>query len=71
MTIMRGATLVFTNGKPISTGSGKTADLFSWIGSGYFIGIPVPVYLMLIVFGISFYVLYHTRFGRYVYAMVE
>lgn len=69
MTIMRGATLVFTKGKPISTGSGKTADLFSWIGSGYFLGIPVPVYLMLIVFGISFYVLYHTRFGRYVYAM--
>ena len=69
MTIMRGATLVFTDGKPISTGEGAVSDAFSWIGSGYVLGVPVPVYLMILVFAVSFYILHHTRFGRYVYAM--
>lgn len=69
MTLLRGATLVFTDGRPISTGFHDTANAFSNIGSGYFLGIPLPVYLMLIVFLISWFVLTHTRFGRYIYAL--
>ncbi|ADD67022.1 inner-membrane translocator [Denitrovibrio acetiphilus DSM 12809] len=69
MTLLRGATLVFTDGKPISTGYDTAADIYAWFGTGYIFGIPVPVFLMIAVFGISYYVLKHTRFGRYVYAI--
>lgn len=69
MTVLRGATLVFTNGMPITLGSNQGAELFSKIGGGYFLGIPIPVYLMAFVFIIAYYVLTQTRLGRYVYAL--
>ncbi len=70
MTLLRGgATLVYTDGKPISTGYSDAADIYAWFGTGYVFGIPVPVYIMIAVFGVSYYVLKHTRFGRYVYAI--
>ncbi|EOD01778.1 ribose ABC transporter permease [Caldisalinibacter kiritimatiensis] len=69
MTIVRGAALVFTDGRPISIGYDKAAEIFSNIGAGYFLGIPVPIYIMIIVFAISYYILKHTRLGRYVYAI--
>jgi len=69
MTIMRGATLVFTQGKPISAGTGRGAQLFSDLGGGYLLGIPVPIYIMVLVYALSWYVLHQTRFGRYVYAL--
>ncbi|MGD9807145.1 MAG: ribose ABC transporter permease [Deferribacterales bacterium] len=69
MTLLRGATLVFTDGKPISTGYEEAADIYAWFGTGYIFGIPVPVVLMIAVFAVSYYVLKHTRFGRYVYAI--
>ncbi|MGE4318747.1 MAG: ribose ABC transporter permease [Deferribacterales bacterium] len=69
MTLLRGVTLVFTDGKPISTGYDAAADIYSWFGTGYVLGVPVPVLLMVIVFVVSWYVLKHTRFGRYVYAI--
>lgn len=69
MTLLRGATLVFTDGKPISAGYTDLADRFALIGGGYVVGIPVPVFIMIIVFALSYYVLRHTRFGRYVYAI--
>jgi ribose transport system permease protein len=69
MTILRGATLVFTDGKPISLGSNKGAIAFSKIGAGEILGIPVPVYLMILVFALCYYVLTQTRIGRYVYAL--
>lgn len=69
MTLLRGYTLVFTDGKPISTGTSKSADIFSKIGSGYFLGIPIPVYIMIFVFALSYYILKHTPIGRYVFAL--
>ncbi|WP_322874080.1 ribose ABC transporter permease [Geovibrio ferrireducens] len=69
MTLLRGATLVFTDGKPISTGFDEGSDVFAWFGTGYVLGIPVPVFLMILVFAVSYYVLKYTRFGRYVYAV--
>ena len=69
MTIMRGATLVFTDGRPINAGDGLWSDAFAWLGDGYLLGIPVPVYIMVLVYGVSWYVLHQTRFGRYIYAM--
>jgi len=65
MTIFRGITYVYTNGTPIS-GLGLS---FSSIGNKTILGLPVPVVFMAIVFGIAFYILSQTRYGRYVYAL--
>ncbi|EPJ2693473.1 ribose ABC transporter permease [Vibrio cholerae] len=69
MTLLRGITMVYTDGRPISTGFTDTADTFAWFGTGYALGIPVPVWLMVVVFAGAWYLLNHTRFGRYVYAV--
>lgn len=69
MTIIRGATLIFTNGRPISTGDFPAADQFYWLGSGRLFGIPAPVYVTILVFVIAYYLLKHTSLGRYVYAL--
>jgi ribose transport system permease protein len=69
MTMMRGYTLVFTDGKPISISNAAGGGLIGFIGRGDFLGIPIPVYMMVIVFAIAYYVLNHTSLGRYVYAL--
>lgn len=69
MTVLRGATMVFTDGRPITLVSGESAERFSNIGNGYFLKIPIPIYITLIVFIISYYILRQTRLGRYVYAI--
>jgi len=68
MTLLRGATLVFTDGKPISADAGP-AEQFAVLGQGYGFGVPVPIFIMVGVLGVAYYVLRHTRFGRYVYAL--
>lgn len=65
MTIFRGATLVFTNGTPIS----KLPEKFVNIGNGKIGFIPIPVIITVIVSIIAIYVLSQTRFGRYLYAL--
>ncbi|MFU0789166.1 ABC transporter permease subunit [Cerasibacillus sp. JNUCC 74] len=67
MTIFRGATLVYTDGKPITGLS--DSFMFEMIGRGYVFGIPFPAILMIIVFAILFFVLRNTVFGRQVYAI--
>ncbi|WP_413702280.1 ribose ABC transporter permease [Psychromonas sp. KJ10-10] len=69
MTLLRGVTMVYTDGRPISTGFTDVADAFAWFGTGYLFGIPVPVWLMICVFAVIWYLLNHTRFGRYIYAL--
>lgn len=67
MTIYRGLTLVYTEGKPIS-GLGDSLS-FQLLGKGYFFGIPVPVVTMVIAFGVLYFILKKTTFGRRVYAV--
>jgi len=69
MTILRGATLVFTDGKPISLGTGTSAIAFSKIGGGTILGIPTPVVIMIFAFAICYYILTQTKMGRYTYAL--
>lgn len=69
MTLLRGATLVFTQGKPISIGYERNAEIFNGIGAGYFLGIPIPIYILVAVFIVAYYILKHTRLGRYTYAI--
>ncbi|MEN8435151.1 ribose ABC transporter permease [Clostridium septicum] len=65
MTIFRGATLVFTNGTPIS----KLPESFMKIGNGKIGVLPIAVLITIIVAVIAMYMLSQTRFGRYLYAV--
>jgi ribose transport system permease protein len=67
MTIYRGFTLVYTEGRPI-TGLSDSVT-FQMFGKGYFFGIPFPVITMLIAYGILYFLLRKTTFGRGVYAI--
>lgn len=67
MTIYRGLTLVYTEGKPV-TGLGDS-ELFHMLGRGYFFGIPVPVVIMIIAFFVLWFLLHKMSFGRKTYAI--
>lgn len=65
MTIVRGYTLVYTDGRPI-TGFSET---FRSIGGGYIGIVPVPVVIMAVIFIGAWLLLTKNRFGRYIYAI--
>jgi len=65
MTIFRGLTLVYTEGKPIT----GLPDAFGMIGRGYLLEIPMPVIWMLAAFGALYVILKFTSFGRHVFAL--
>ncbi len=69
MTILRGLTLVYTEGKPITLGSGDLAIKFGQIGGGKLFGIPTPALIMILVFAVCAFVLKNTQMGRYTYAL--
>ena len=66
MTVFRGATMIFTDGKPIS----NLGDSFvlKLVGRGNFYRIPIPVILLLLIFAGFYFLLNKTTFGRAVYA---
>jgi ribose transport system permease protein len=65
MTVWRGVAFVYTDGRPVW----GLPEMFSVLGGGRFIGIPVPTIIMIIIFIAAHVVLTKTRFGRYVYAV--
>ena len=67
MTIFRGLTLVFTDGRPVS-GLGDST-FFDMLGRGYLFGIPVPAVTMMVSFLVLYLILKKTTFGRRVYAV--
>ena len=67
MTFLRGATLVFTNGRPIPARGGE--ELFEALGGGSILNVPVPIIVMVILFTAGQMLLSRFRFGRYVYAI--
>lgn len=69
MLLLRGVTMVYTDGSPVNTGFSAQADLFGWFGIGRPLGMPTPIWLMIIVFALAWYMLHHTRLGRYIYAL--
>jgi putative xylitol transport system permease protein len=64
LSIARGLTLLYSGGLPIP----DLTPPFRWIGTGDVAGIPVPIFVLLIIFVLSWWTLSRTRFGRYVYA---
>ncbi|AUX79422.1 ABC transporter permease [Sinorhizobium fredii] len=63
MVVSRGVVMVYTQGIPIT---GASDPAFRMIGQGYLAAVPVPVVLTTIAFAVAFYLLYYTRFGRFV-----
>ncbi|MBP2028306.1 ribose transport system permease protein [Acetoanaerobium pronyense] len=69
MTLLRGATLVFTDGRPISVAGANAISGFRYIGAGAMFGIPVPIIVMLFIFIVCWHLLMNTSFGRHLYAV--
>ncbi|MBU5313911.1 ribose ABC transporter permease [Tissierella carlieri] len=69
MILLRGATMVFTSGRPIPVSGEHISGVFRWIGTGEVLGIPVPIAIMIIVFIVCYYILNHTQYGRHLYAV--
>jgi inositol transport system permease protein len=65
MTVARGAALLYSGGRPI----GYLKKSFTFLGGGYFMKIPIPIWVYLIVGIISFILLSKSKFGRYVFAI--
>lgn len=66
MTVYRGATMIFMDGKPIS----NLGDSFTLkvVGKGNFYHIPIPAITFVVMFLVFMFVLEKTTFGRRVYA---
>lgn len=64
MTSARGAALLFTNGQNI-----YQLDEFIVFGQGDIFGVPTPVIVMVLIAGLTWYLLNNTRFGRHLYAI--
>lgn len=65
MTIARGLTLLYTGGFPI-TGLGAG---FEFVGTGWLLGIPMPVWIALVIIAFFTFFMSKTRTGRYIYAI--
>jgi inositol transport system permease protein len=65
MTLWRGATLMLSNGSPISGFDSS----YRWWGRGDFLGIPSLVVISALVAAVGYITLRYTRFGRHVYAV--
>jgi len=65
LSIARGLTQLWTGGFPI-TGLGPQ---FGFIGTGHFLGLPMPVWISGVLVAMFTVVTRRTRFGRYLYAV--
>ncbi len=65
LTIARGLTMLWTKGFPITT----LGDAFSFIGTGWLLGIPMPVWISAIIVLLAILITRKTRLGRYIYAI--
>lgn len=65
LTIARGLTMLWTDGFPIN-GLGEE---FAFIGTGWLLGIPMPVWITVVVVALAAVLTRKTKFGRHVYAI--
>lgn len=63
--IARGLTMLWTGGFPV-TGLGEG---FGYLGTGIFLGVPMPVWITLGLVAVFILLTRKTRFGRYLYAV--
>src|SRR5690606_14169034 len=65
LTIARGLTMLWTKGYPISS----LGEPFAQLGTGWFLGVPIPVWIAALVTILAVFTMRKTRFGRYIYAI--
>ena len=65
MNLAKGIAYVFSGGKPIRC----MTEAWKFLGAGYVLGIPTPVWTMFIVFFLCVIFLNLTRIGRHIYAV--
>ena len=65
LTIARGLTMLWTKGFPI-TGLGEN---FAHLGTGWLLGIPLPVWISGVIVFIAVVITNKTKLGRYIYAI--
>jgi ribose transport system permease protein len=63
--IAQGIALVLTDGNAVVVGNPGVAQLYAWT----LLGIPFPVIVALLAYALTHLLLYHTRFGTYVFAI--
>ena len=63
--IVRGLTLVITNGLPIH----EIPRGFSFLGEGAFLGLPFVLYILIACAAAVHIILEHTKLGRYIFAI--
>lgn len=63
--VVRGLAYIITDGRSVSCSN----EAFTSMGNGYFLGIPNPIYIVAAVMAVISIILYHTRFGRRMYAI--
>jgi len=64
MEAVRGIALTYTGGYPM-----PVPRAFTYLGRGMFLGIPIPTWIMIVVFFISYLLLTQFKLGRYIYAV--
>lgn len=65
MSVLRGAAYIITGGTTVRIDN----QAFIKFGTGYFLGIPLPVIYMIIILIVSFIILNKTALGRHIYAV--
>ena len=63
--IARGLALVITGGVSYQV----LKPLFLFIGNGTILGLPVPIYFVIVTYAVAHFILSRSRFGRHVYAI--
>lgn len=66
--IARGAALLLSGGKTFPNLAAASPS-FASIGQGFFLGIPAPVWMMLLLYAAAAFIAAKTPFGRHVYAI--
>jgi ribose transport system permease protein len=69
MGIYRGLTTWLSQGGAITLRSPEQQELYRPVYFGSFLGIPLPILIILIVTAIAAFILYRTRYGRHVVAV--
>ncbi len=65
MTIIRGVALIVAGGRQIVIHQ----KVFMEVGTGKTLGVPNPIYIMVVLFVLFYFILYHTPFGRHISAV--
>ncbi len=61
--------LATDGGQPIYLVGSGAAQSFAFIGHGLVLGVPLPLWIVAVAYGLVYVLLHHTRFGRYTYAL--